>query len=63
LYFFLLQFQVIKTLEPYPDPDSLEMLDPDRYPNSPLHNTDRLIHFFTPELLQGIEARATVKNF
>jgi hypothetical protein len=35
LYFFLLQFLVIKTLvlEPEPDPDSLEMLDP--YPDSP----------------------------
>jgi hypothetical protein len=29
LCFFLLQFSVIKTLDPYPDPDSLEMLDPD----------------------------------
>jgi hypothetical protein len=38
LYFFLLQFLVIKTLDldsepdpdPFPDPDSLEMLDLDR---------------------------------
>ncbi len=28
LYFLLLQFLIIKTLDPYPDPDSLEMLDP-----------------------------------
>jgi hypothetical protein len=30
LYFF--QFLVIKTLDPEPDQDSLEMLDPDPYP-------------------------------
>ncbi len=33
LYIFLLQFLVIKTLDPYPDPDSLEMLDLDPYPD------------------------------
>jgi hypothetical protein len=32
LYF--LQFLVFKTLDPYPDPDSLEMLDPYPYPDS-----------------------------
>jgi hypothetical protein len=26
---FVSHFLVIKTLDPYPDPDSLEMLDPD----------------------------------
>ncbi len=31
---FFLQFLVIKTLDPYPDPDSLEMLDPNPYPDS-----------------------------
>jgi hypothetical protein len=28
IHFFLLQFLVINTLDPYPDPDSLKMMDP-----------------------------------
>jgi hypothetical protein len=30
---FFLQFLVIKSLDPDPNPDSLEMLDPDSYPH------------------------------
>ncbi len=36
LYFFL-QFLVIKTLDPEPDPDSLEMLDRDPINPDPQH--------------------------
>jgi hypothetical protein len=35
IFFFIL---VIETLDPYLDPNSLEMLDPDPYPDS-IHNT------------------------
>jgi hypothetical protein len=46
LFFFLLQFLVIKTLdlypdpEPYPDADSLEMFDPHREPDPDSMNPD-----------------------
>jgi hypothetical protein len=40
LYLFF-QFLVIKTLDPFPDPDSLEILDPDPYPNPHSMNSDQ----------------------
>ncbi len=41
------QFFAIKTLDPYPDPDSLEMLDPDPYPDhNTVENTNLLSFFF-----------------
>jgi hypothetical protein len=42
LYFLPFQFLVIKTLDPEPGPDSLEMLDPDPYPKLWIKDPDRL---------------------
>ncbi len=32
---------VIQPLDPFPDPDSLEMLDPDPDSMNPVHNTEK----------------------
>jgi hypothetical protein len=37
---FFILFSVIKNLDPYPDPDSLEMLDLDPYPDLDSMNPD-----------------------
>jgi len=64
LYFFLLQFSVIKTLNPEPDPypDSLEMLDPEPQPDSMIriHNTAWQVRY--PVAVQRNAKNNCVKN-